>query len=218
MQIEQYVVGPVQTNCYFAINESTKELVVIDPGSSGKRLADMAMEKGYHPVAVLLTHGHFDHADGVEDFVNAFEHEVPVYAHEAEKDTLGDPEKNVSVMMGAFKSYRADRFVRTDEVLELGGFKVKVLFTPGHTEGGCCFYFMDEACVFCGDSIFAGSIGRTDFPGGSMSTLVRSVQENILTLPEDTALYPGHDSTTDVGREKKYNPFFTLDESAMHFI
>lgn len=208
MKIEQYLVGPIQTNCYFAINEDTNELVVIDPGASGRRLADMAIEKGYNPVAILLTHGHFDHADGVEDFISSFEHDIPVYIHEAEKDTLKDSEKNVSLMMGVSKSYRADVFVRTDQILDIAGFRIKVLFTPGHTEGGCCFYFIDDKCVFCGDSIFAGSIGRTDFPGGSMSTLVHSVQDNILSLPDDTRLFPGHDSTTDVGREKKYNPFF----------
>ena len=211
MQIEQYVVGPIATNCYFVIAPDTKELIVIDPGASGRRLADMAQEKGYQPVAILLTHGHFDHADGVEDFIASFpDATIPVYAHEAERRTLEDPSVNLSGEMSRVpKRYRVDEFVRDGQRLTLAGFSIRVIHTPGHTEGGCCYYFPEEAALFPGDSLFAGSIGRTDFPGGSLGTLVRSVKEKLLTLPEETKVYPGHEGLTTIGDERVYNPFLS---------
>lgn len=209
LQIEHYIVGPVQTNCYFIINKDTKELLVVDPGASGGRLAEFVKEKGYRPVAVLLTHGHFDHAGGVDDFQAAFsDAEIPIYAHIDEEETLENPELNLSASMDWNQhSYRADVFVRDGQKLSLAGFDIEVLHTPGHTPGGCCFYIPDEGVVFCGDSLFAGSIGRTDFPGGSASQLVQSVKEKLLVLPEETGMYPGHEGVTTVGEEKRYNPF-----------
>lgn len=209
LQIEHYIVGPVQTNCYFIINKETKELLVVDPGASGGRLAEFVKEKGYRPVAVLLTHGHFDHAGGVDDFLAAFsDAEIPIYAHIDEEETLENPELNLSASMDWNQhAYRADVFVRDGQKLPLAGFDIEALHTPGHTPGGCCFYIPDEGVVFCGDSLFAGSIGRTDFPGGSASQLVRSVKEKLLALPEETEVYPGHEGVTTVGEEKRFNPF-----------
>ena len=209
LQIEHYVVGPIQTNCYFIINKETKELLVVDPGASGGRLAEFVREKAYHPMAILLTHGHFDHADGIRDFLAAFpDEEIPVYAYIDEKETLEDPRLNLSAEMDWNQhSYYADVFVRDKQRLSLAGFDIEVLHTPGHTPGGCCFYIPGEKALFSGDSLFAGSIGRTDFPGGSAAQLVRSVKERCLTLPEDTDVYPGHEGVTTVGEEKRFNPF-----------
>lgn len=208
MKIEHFVVGPVATNCYFVINDDN-ELIVVDPGDMGVRLADMAKSKGYVPVAILLTHGHFDHADGIEDFKESFpDTDIPVYAHMAEKRTLTDPEYNLSYSMGGFNStYHADNFLKDDEKIEIAGFKIKVLHTPGHTPGGCCYYFIDDNILFSGDSLFAGSIGRTDFPGGNTSELIRKVKEKCFALPDDTEVYPGHEGYTTIGDEKKYNYF-----------
>ncbi len=208
MKIEHFVVGPVQTNCYFVINDNA-ELIVIDPGASGNRLAGMAKDKGYKPVAILLTHGHFDHAEGIEDFTNAFGGtDIPVYAHIEEKQTLSDPGINLSAMMqGTGVSYHADVFLKDEQEIELAGFKIRALHTPGHTQGGCCFYFYEENTLFSGDALFAGSIGRTDFPGGSTRDLVRSVKEKCLSLPDATKVYPGHEGYTTIGDEKKYNMF-----------
>ena len=205
LAIRQYVVGPVQTNCYFAVNTQTKEMLCIDPGASGKQLAERARKDGLVPVAVLLTHGHFDHAGGAKDF--AAEFGIPIYIHEAERETLVDPELNASWMLGRRAVYEADTFVKTHEELTLAGFLIRVLFTPGHTPGGCCYLLPEEGVVFSGDSLFCQSIGRTDFKKGSSSQLVRAVREELMSLPDETYVYPGHNDITSIGNERKYNPF-----------
>ena len=211
MKINHYVVGPVQTNCYVVINEKNKECFIIDPGASAKQLAERIRKDGLTPVAVLLTHGHFDHAGAAEELAEEFG--IKIYAHEAEKDTLENPQKNVSWMMGASETYHANVFLKDEEVLTLAGFEIKVLHTPGHTEGGCCYYIETEAVIFTGDTLFAQSVGRTDFPGGSMSQIVRSIQEKLLTLSEagnletDIMVYPGHNEPTTIETERMNNPY-----------
>lgn len=205
LKINQYVVGPVQTNCYFAINEDTKELLVIDPGESPKQLAEKIRQEGCTPVAILLTHGHFDHATGAEEL--AAEFGIQIYAYETEKETLEDSNLNVSWMIGGQKVFHADVFVKDQQELDLAGFHIRVLFTPGHTKGGCCYYFPYEEVLFSGDTLFCCSVGRSDLPGGSESQLVRSVREKLLTLPERTTVYPGHNDVTTIENERMYNPY-----------
>ena len=211
MKINHYVVGQVQTNCYIVINEENKECFIIDPGASAKQLAERIRKESFTPVAVLLTHGHFDHAGAAEELAKEFG--VKVYAHEAEKDTLQNPQKNVSWMVGASESYHADVFLKDEEVITLAGFEIKVLHTPGHTEGGCCYYVASESVVFTGDTLFAQSVGRTDFPGGSMSQIVRSITEKLMTLNEvgnletDIMVYPGHNDPTTIETERMNNPY-----------
>ena len=211
MKINHYVVGPVQTNCYVVVNEEKKECFVIDPGASAKELAERIRKDDLVPVAVLLTHGHFDHAGVAEELAKEFD--IKIYAHEAEKDTLEDPQKNVSWMMGAREKYHADVFLRDEEMLTLAGFEIKVLHTPGHTEGGCCYYVPAEDVIFTGDTLFAQSVGRTDFPGGSMSQIVRSVTEKLMALNEagnletDIMVYPGHNDPTTIETERINNPY-----------
>ena len=211
MKINHYVVGMVQTNCYIVINDGTKECFIIDPGASGKQLAEKIKQDNLVPVAVLLTHGHFDHAGAAK--VLADEFDIPIYAHEAEADTLHDPQKNVSWMVGAKESYDADMFIKDEEIITLADFEIKVLHTPGHTEGGCCYYIAAEDVIFTGDTLFAQSVGRTDFPGGSMSQIVRSINEKLLTLNEpgcletDIMVYPGHNDPTTIETERMENPY-----------
>ena len=205
MKIEQYCVGEVATNCYFLINDETKEMLVIDPGDSAKMLAEKIRQKNLNPQAVLLTHGHFDHAMGAEELAKIFG--IKIYAHEAEKSTLEQPGRNVSSMIGRGESYHADVFVTDKEVLKLAGMEIQVLHTPGHTEGGCCYYLEQEKVLFSGDTLFCQSVGRTDFPGGSMSKIVRSIKEKLLVLPDDVKVYPGHMDLTTIGRERTGNPF-----------
>lgn len=211
MKINHYVVGMVQTNCYIVINNETKECFIIDPGASGKQLADKIKQDGLTPVAVLLTHGHFDHVGAAATLAKEFD--IKIYAHEAEESTLKYPDKNVSWMVGCEESYKADVYLKDEEIIKLAGFEIKVLHTPGHTEGGCCYYIAEEDVIFSGDTLFAGSVGRTDFPGGSMSQIVRSIQDKLLVLTEsgnlekDIMVYPGHNDPTTIETERMENPY-----------
>ena len=205
MRVEQYCVGDVGTNCYFAINEETGEMLVIDPGDSAGMLAGKIREGGWKPQAVLLTHGHFDHAMAAEELAGMFG--IQVYAHEAEKETLEQPRLNVSAMIGRRDVYHADVFVKDGQALELAGMECRVLHTPGHTEGGCCYYFEEAGILVAGDTIFQESVGRTDLATGSMSALVRSIRDKLFVLPDETKVYPGHGESTTIEHEKAYNPF-----------
>ena len=205
MKIEHYVVGVVGTNCYLAINEETKECLIIDPGDYAKMLAEKITEAGYKPVAILLTHGHFDHIMGVEGLRTQFD--LPVYVHEEDAQMMEVPRLNACAMIGANVSVKADHTVKDGDILNLAGMEIHVLHTPGHTPGGVCYYFPKEEVLFSGDTLFCESVGRTDLPGGSMSALVRSIKEKVLKLPDLTIVYTGHGEPTKIGEEKRYNPF-----------
>ena len=153
----------------------------------------------------MLTHGHCDHATDSKPLADRYG--IKIYIHEADKATLDDPQLNVSYMMGQSKTFYADVFLKDKQEIDIAGFHIVVLHTPGHTPGGCCYYFPYEDVIFTGDSLFCGSIGRTDFKGGSMSDLVRTVKEKIMTLPEHTEVYPGHNDTTTIENERMYNPY-----------
>lgn len=205
LQIAHYMVGPVQTNCYFAINKETKEALVIDPGEEAARLMQQIKAQGLTVAAILLTHGHFDHVGAAEELSALCN--AQIYAHEAEKETLESEKLNACWMIGKKETYRADLFVKDEQELDLAGFHIRVLFTPGHTKGGCCYYFPYENVVFSGDTLFQMSVGRTDLEGGSMSQIVRSIQEKLMPLPEQTVVYPGHGEATTIETERMYNPY-----------
>lgn len=205
MRIQQYVVSVCATNCYFAINDDTKEVLIIDPGASAKQLAEKVKEHGLKPAGILLTHGHFDHAAAAEELSQLLD--VKIYAHEAEQETLETPGLNLSGWEAKSETYHADVYVKDEQELELAGFKVRVLFAPGHTVGGCCYYFTEQSAVFSGDTLFEGSIGRTDFPKGSASQLIRAINEKLMIMPDETAVYPGHGEMTSIGMERVNNPF-----------
>lgn len=206
MKVGKVLLPAAAENCYIAINEDTNESIIIDPGSAFERIKSAVESTGTEPVAILLTHGHFDHAG--EAASTAKEYGIKVYTHEATAEELKNPSINLSGdMFGESKSYSADVFLKDDEEIDLAGLHIKCLFTPGHTPGGCCFYFPNEDIVFTGDTLFSGSVGRTDFPGGSMSQLVGSIKSKLMTLSDDTICYPGHNEPTTIGTERIYNPF-----------
>ena len=206
LEIKSMTLGMVATNCYLLINKETKEALLVDPADNAARISSVIEENGCTLKAVLLTHGHFDHIMALNDLKKKYD--VPVYAHEDEEDVLRQSSLNMSGMVGQIYITQADHYEKDGAHLKLAGFDVIVLHTPGHTKGGACYYFPEEKVLMSGDTLFHCSIGRTDFPTGSMSQLVRSVKEQLFVLPDDVQVYPGHDSVTSIGYEKQYNPFF----------
>lgn len=204
-KIDSRILGMVGTNCYLLCNMDIKECVLIDPADSQDEISRMIDESGCSLKGILLTHGHFDHimaADAVRD-----KYGVKVYASCDEKNTLEQPHINLGEAYGLKLSVKADVWHKDGEILKLAGFDIEVLHTPGHTEGGSCYYIREIGVLFSGDTLFCGSVGRTDFPGGSMSEIVRSIKEKVMVLPDDTKVYPGHGEGTSVGYERVNNPF-----------
>lgn len=204
-EVLRYIVGPVCTNCYLLVNHKTGELLVVDPGDQAQLIEKQIEKTWAKPVAILLTHGHFDHAGAAEELADKYQ--ISIYAHEAERETLEDPGLNLCGMIGEHKVYHADIFVKDEEVLNLAGFSIRVFFTPGHTIGGCCYYIADEKILFSGDTLFQESVGRTDFPRGSASDLIRAIREKLMPLPDDVTVYTGHDESTLIGYERMHNPY-----------
>ncbi len=206
MEIFHLRLGMIQTNCYLVTNKETKKLVIVDPGDEAEKVSGFIDREGYVPVAILLTHGHFDHVMAAADLHKKYN--IDIYAHEAEKETMENPEINACGMIGRHETYFATKYVKDGDVLDFAGFHFKVLHTPGHTPGGVCYYEEFEHTLFSGDTLFCQSVGRTDFPRGSMSQLVRSIKEKLLVLPDYVDVFPGHEGVTTIGDEKTYNPYF----------
>ena len=202
MEIKRLIVGMVQTNCYIAVHPETKEAVIVDPGDEAARIEDALAQTGAKAKAILLTHGHFDHIMAVQA-VKA-EYQIPVYACRQEEEMLREPSVNMTDRMHKPCSVRPDVFLEDLQVFEAAGFSIQMLHTPGHTKGSCCYYLKDERVLFSGDTLFCGSVGRTDFPGGSSR---ESLHKLLNALPDETNVYPGHDTSTTIGYEKRYNPF-----------
>lgn len=199
------VLGPVSTNCYLAVNQETRELFLVDPADKPEKIFQRIQEAKGKPTAILLTHGHFDHVMAVEAVREKYG--IPVFACRQESGMLEDPKVNMTGHYGKPFSIKADSLLEDLEVFEAAGFSIQMLHTPGHTPGSCCYYLKDEDVLFSGDTLFYGSVGRTDFPGGSTAQIVKSLHRLTDTLPEETKVYPGHEASTTIGYEKRYNPF-----------
>lgn len=205
LKIGRIVLGMCQTNCYFVYEEGSSRVIVFDPADKGDYIFNGLKEKGFTVEAILLTHGHFDHIWGVEQLRELSG--AKVYAYEGEKELCEDASLNVSKGAGRACTIKADEYVKDGKEITAAGISCRLIATPGHTGGSCCYYFEDDKILISGDTLFQESVGRTDLPTGSMSMLVRSVKEKLLPLPEEVKVYPGHGESTTIGYEKKYNPF-----------
>lgn len=205
LKIGRMVLGICQTNCYFVYKEGSSEVIFIDPADRGDYIYETLKEKGFRVAGILLTHGHFDHIWGSKKLRELSGGKI--YAYEGEKEVCEDAGKNVSEQAGRSYTVEPDVYLKDNEEVTIAGMTCRLIATPGHTRGGCCYYFEEAGMLISGDTLFQESVGRTDFPTGSMSTLIRSIKERLFVLPDNVKVYPGHGDTTEIGLEKKYNPF-----------
>lgn len=205
MIIQQCVLGAVYTNCYFLMHKETKELLIVDPADAPEKIRQMVDRMGGTPVGVLLTHGHFDHimaAEAVRDI-----YDLKIYAHKAEAELLRDSSVNLSGYQKQTCCVVPDVLLEDEEIFEAAGFSIRVLHTPGHTAGSCCYYFEEEEILISGDTLFCESVGRTDLPTGSTRQIIESLHRLLDTIPDQVNVLPGHESATTIAHEKRYNPF-----------
>ncbi len=208
MKIDCFALGAYETNCYILRHsEEATDCLIIDAGFDIEPLVNFLDEQKLNPVALVLTHGHIDHIAGLNLLRDRFP-DMKVYIHKFDAEMLEEPASNLSAMTGtAFVTAPADVTLTDGDVIELADMKLQVLHTPGHTPGGISLYLKEQGVVFSGDALFADSVGRTDFPGGSMTQLVSSIKDKLLTLPGETKVYPGHGPATTIAQEKSYNQF-----------
>ena len=206
MILEMLTVSPFQENCYIVGDERSGEGAIVDPGDEAARIAMAVEETGLEIGSIILTHAHVDHVGAVAALVD--EYSCPVLMH-AEAEPMLRQLPTQAMMMGLKfgKVPRVDRYIEDEEILEVGDLGLRSLYTPGHAPGHLAFYIEDEGLVLSGDALFAGSIGRVDLPGGSMEVLMRSIEERLLALPDETLVYSGHGPRTTIGNERTSNPF-----------
>ncbi|MBP5291377.1 MAG: MBL fold metallo-hydrolase [Lachnospiraceae bacterium] len=204
LELSYRVLGSIGTNVYFVVNKTTRETVIIDPADEADYLLEQARLRDYRICAILLTHGHFDHflaADAIRQATGA-----KIYAHKDEEKILSDKYRNRSANWAVAATLDVDEWLTDGQELELAGFHFRVIHTPGHTCGSCCYYMYEEGVLFSGDTLFKESYGRTDLPTGSDDEIVTSVQNLLTLLPEDTDVFPGHMDRTTIGYERQFNP------------
>lgn len=198
--------GPIQANAYFLISED-QSCLIFDPGGEPDKINNYIKEKNLKPLAILLTHAHFDHIGALDEVRSKWN--VPVYLHKNEEKWLENPSLNGSGILRdiAVTARPADRLIEGDGALDIGPFHLETLFTPGHSPGSVSYYVKDADLVISGDVLFQGGIGRTDLHGGSQEVLLESIHQKLLTLPEHTLVLSGHGPETDVQTEQEQNPF-----------
>ena len=202
-RVDSFVAGPVETNVYLITNTETGEVLIVDPGDEAETIERFIRSENRTPRAILLTHGHLDHFMAAGKLRKAFG--IPVLCCETEKALLEDYDMNCSRAMGLPAILKPDDVLKDGEEKTLAGLTFRVIHTPGHTAGSCCFYFPEHKTLLSGDTLFCMSFGRTDLPTGNMRELIRSLQM-LLKLPEDVTVYPGHGDVTTIAFEKQMNP------------
>ena len=201
MKIYAIQVGEIYTNCYLILNEDTREIIIVDPGDDAESISEKIRELEGRPVAVFLTHGHYDHILAVNDLREAYP-AIEVYIGEKDAAMLKDDSLNCTCY-GTRILVEPDHLVREGTVIDLAGFHCTVMRTPGHTAGSVCYYYEDQHVLFAGDTLFYRSYGRTDLPTGSNREMVTSLVRLLTELPEDVTVLCGHDRSTTIGYEKK---------------
>ncbi len=200
-------VGLLEVNCYILADEETKEAVVIDPGGDDEEILDVLQRNQFKLKYIIDTHGHFDHVDANQPLKDATGAQIAI--HEADAQMLIKPSAEAMFFTGnRMRTSQADILLKEGDVLTFGKYRLQVLHTPGHTPGGISLVLEDHTYVYAGDLLFAGSIGRTDFPGGNYDALINAVRTKIFPLGDNYTVFPGHGPVTTVGQEKQYNPFF----------
>ncbi len=187
--LKKMAVGPLQANCYILGCSSSNECMVIDPGGDVLSIVKEITKAGMSVARIVLTHGHFDHTDGAEELKAAVK--APVYIHAEDEPLL---------------KFKPDEYLEDGQIFDIGTYKISVIHTPGHSPGGVCLFA--PGAVFTGDTLFAGSIGRTDFPGGDYDSLISGVKNKIFPLGDNLRVYPGHGPASTIGHERIQNPFF----------
>lgn len=202
MKIKSFVKPPIDNNNYLLIDEATKEAALIDCSTFDDEILTAIDDEGAVLKYVLLTHGHFDHITGLNDT----DEDVEVLMHQADMEWITELNTYLPMVgMPPMKTPRIDAYLEDNQVIKLGETQIKVIHTPGHTQGGVCFLVNNN--LFSGDTIFKESVGRCDLPGGNFDQIVESIENKIFTLPNDIVIYPGHGRTTTVGWEKEHNMF-----------
>lgn len=197
LNIKTVPAGIYEANCYILVDEDTKDCVIIDAGGDADKIETAVESMIGKPKYVILTHGHFDHVGGVEEICSKYN--IPFYISRADEEYM---EKDSSVF-GTLP--KASVYIKEGDTIKLGSYEIKVIETPGHTKGGLCF-FVDNK-VFTGDTLFQGSVGRTDFPGGDMNEIISSIKNKLLPLGDDVEVYPGHGPSSSIRFEKMRNPY-----------
>jgi len=208
MKIDRFVLGAFETNSYLLRrDDQAKNCIIIDTGLDAAELIDFLAKNGLTVESVILTHGHADHIAALPSLRKKCPN-TKVFVHKLDAEMLTGSKENLSTLAGVSLAVApADVLIDDGDIIDQAGIELKVIHTPGHTPGGICLYSENNHAAFVGDTLFAGSVGRTDFPGSSTRQLIQSITEKLLSLPNETVIYPGHGPATTIAYEKRHNPF-----------
>lgn len=204
MKLNTLVVGPLEENCYIVYDENSKKALIVDPGAEAEHIIAMIEKESLQPQLIVNTHGHWDHVGAVAELKEKYG--IPFYLHADDEEWLREPLCRL-LGQGTTPAVTVDHTIDDGTVLMLGDEPLRVIHTPGHTEGGCVLWLEKADVAFTGDTLFKGTIGRTDFPGGSYEDILTSVQQKLAALPDQCVVYPGHGPKSTMAWERAHNPY-----------